>query len=228
MPFLKLSNADMAFNKKTLTWKSYTTKKALLTTKQVQLVNSKKFVIAPLNTDSETFVVHVAIRKQEEMAINPNKKTQIKVQSKAQSKTKSGTKSGAKVRALIFDKALTEVLVEYSDYSNAFSVKNATELLENTGMNKHAIKLEKGKQPLFGPIYSLGPVELETLKTYIKINLANDFIRHFKSSAGASILFDRKPHGSLHLCIDYWDLNNIIIKNQYLLLLIGESLDWLG
>ena len=50
------------------------------------------------------------------------------------------------------------------------------ELSENTGMNKYAIKLEEGKQPLFGPIYSLGLVELEILKIYIKTNLANGFI----------------------------------------------------
>ena len=28
--------------------------------------------------------------------------------------------------------------------------------------------------------------------------------------------------------MDYWDLNNITIKNRYPLLLIGESLNWLG
>ena len=32
MPFLKLSNADMSFGKETLTWKSYTSIKALPTT----------------------------------------------------------------------------------------------------------------------------------------------------------------------------------------------------
>ena len=35
MPFLKLSNADVSFGEKTLTWKSYTTNKALPTTKRV-------------------------------------------------------------------------------------------------------------------------------------------------------------------------------------------------
>ena len=92
-------------------------------------------------------------------------------------------------------------------------------------MNKHAIELEEGKQPPFGPIYSLGPVELETLKTYIKTNLANSFIRPSKSPAGAPILFDWKPNESLRLCMNYWGLNNITIKNQYPLPLIGESLD---
>ena len=95
-------------------------------------------------------------------------------------------------------------------------------------MNKHAIKLEESKQPPFGPIYNLSSVELETLKTYIKTNLANGFIRPSKSSAGAPILFDRKPNRSLRLCVDYWSLNNITIKNRYPLPLIGESLDWLG
>ena len=106
--------------------------------------------------------------------------------------------------------------------------ENAVELLENTEINEHAIKLEEDKQPPFGPIYSLGPVELETLKTYIKINLANGFIRPSKSPAGAPILFDRKPDGSLHLCVDYRGFNNITIKNRYPLPLIGESLDRLG
>ena len=82
----------------------------------------------------------------------------------------------AQVRALLFDRALTEVPTEYSDYSNVFLVENAAKLPENTGMNEHAIKLEEGKQLSFGLIYSLGPIELETLKTYIKINLANGSI----------------------------------------------------
>ena len=62
------------------------------------------------------------------------------------------SKRQAHVRDLLFDKASTAVLTEYSDYSNLFSMENAAKLPENTGINKHAIKLEEGKQPLFGPI----------------------------------------------------------------------------
>ena len=76
----------MTFGEKTLTWKSYTTNKVLPTTKQVQLVNPKEFVIAAINADSETFVVHVAIQKQEEITINPDKKAQIKAQIEVQSR----------------------------------------------------------------------------------------------------------------------------------------------
>ena len=77
-------------------------------------------------------------------------------------------KRQAQVKALVSDKALIEVPTEYSDNSDVFSAKNAVKLPENTGINKYAIELEESKQPPFGPIYSLGRVELETLETYIK------------------------------------------------------------
>ena len=78
MPFLKISNTDVLFGEGTLTWKSYTNNKALLTTKQVQLVDPKEFIIAVLDADSETFVVYVPIREHEKMAMDPNRKAQIK------------------------------------------------------------------------------------------------------------------------------------------------------
>lgn len=126
--------------------------------------------------------------------------------------------------------AFEEVTVpaEYSDFADVFSKKSAAVLPERTDLNEHAIELREGKQPPYGPIYSLGPVELETLKTYIETNLANGFIRPSKSPAGAPILFVRKPDGSLRLCVDYRGLNNLTIKIRYPLLLIGESLDRLG
>ena len=118
-------------------------------------------------------------------------------------------------------------MVEYSNYSNIFLVENKAELLKNTEMNEYVIKLEEGKQPLFGSIYSLGPVELETLKIYIKTNLANGFIRLFKSPIRIFILFDRKLYRYLCLCIDDQSLNNVTIQNQYPLSLISELLNWL-
>ena len=73
MLFLKISNANVAFGKKTLTWKFYTTNKVLLTTKQVKLVNPKEFGVAALDAASETLMVHVAIREQEEMPVHSKK-----------------------------------------------------------------------------------------------------------------------------------------------------------
>ena len=185
--FLKINNANVAFDEGTLTWKSYTTNKALPTTERVRLINPKEFVIAALDADSETFVVHVAIWEQEEMPVHTEKQAQV--------------------GALLFDEAPIKIPVEYFDYSDLFLAENAAKHPEKTGMNEHTIELEESNQPLLGPIYSLGPVELETLKTYIETNLANK---------------------SLCLCVNYQDFNNITIKNWYPLPFVGESLDRLS
>ena len=92
-------------------------------------------------------------------------------------------------------------------------------------MNDHAINLVKEQQPPYRLVYSLGPVELEILKTFIKTNLANDFIKRSKSPVDAFILCVKKLDRNLQLYVDYKDLNNVIIKNCYLLPLIGNSLD---
>ena len=209
MLFLKLSNVDMSFDEKTLMWKTYTINETLSIIEQVQIIAKKDFVIAALNTDNKTFMMYVAIWKEEEMPVYSKKQSQIE----------------AKVGALLWNKAPTEFLVEDFDYDNVFSAEYIVELSENTRINKLAIKLEKNKQPLFRLIYSLRPVELETLKTYIKTNLANSFIWPSKSFARAPILFDRKPERSFRFCVDYQSFNNQTIKNRYLLPLIGESLD---
>ena len=196
MPFLKISNADVSFGEGTLTWKTYTTNKALPTTERVQIIDKKDFVIAALDADSKTFVVHVAFREREGMPVHSERQAQV--------------------GALLFNEAPTEVPAEYSDYSDVFSAEHAAELPENTGINEHAIKLEEGKQPPYGLIYSLGPVELEILKIYIETNLVNSFIRPSKSPTRALIFFDKKSDKSLRLCVDNWGLNNITIKSQYL------------
>ena len=113
-------------------------------------------------------------------------------------------------------------------FADIFLEKLTNVLPEQTEANEHTIELEKGKQPSHSPMYSLEPVEFETLKTYIKTNLAKGFIQALKSPMGAPILFVRKPNSSFCLCVNYQALNNLTIKNRYHLPLIGKSLDWLG
>ena len=129
---------------------------------------------------------------------------------------------------MIVEEAPTKVPDEYANFADVFSPDLAAELSEYTGINDHAIELVDDQQPFYGPIYSLGPIELETLKAYIETNLANGFIRPSTSPAGAPILFDQKSNSSFWLCINYRGLNNLTIKNRYLLPLIGELLDRSG
>ena len=129
MLFLKISNTDVSFDKKILTWKTYITNKTLPITKQVQIINKKDFVIVTLDADNKTFMMHVTIWEWEGMLVYSERQAQIKAQ----------------VRILVFNMAPTEVPAEYSDYSNIFSVKYTAKLSENTGMNEYAIKLEESK-----------------------------------------------------------------------------------
>ena len=129
---------------------------------------------------------------------------------------------------LEWNKAFTKIPAKCADYADVFFLDLVMELFKNTKINQLAIKLIDGKQLLYGPIYTLNPVELEILKTYIKTHLKTGFIRLLKSHAGAPILFDKKLDGSLRLYVDYQGFNNLTIKNQYFLPLIAESLDRLS
>lgn len=75
-------------------------------------------------------------------------------------------------------------------------------------INNYTIKLINGKQPSYKPVYSLELVKLKILKIYIKTNLANVFIKFFKSFINALILIIQKLNGSFYLYINYGDLNN--------------------
>lgn len=68
------------------------------------------------------------------------------------------------------------VPTKYLDYVDIFSEKLTANLPKQTDINKHAINLEPGKQPLYGLIYSWKSVKLKTLKMYIETNLVNNFI----------------------------------------------------
>lgn len=123
------------------------------------------------------------------------------------------------------DKTSTEVYSKYTDFTNTFLPKLALELSKYMDINNHAILEVDNWQLLYSLIYSLDQIKSEILKTCIKNNLANNFIRFFKFFVGASILFDKKSDKNQ---IDYQDFHNFRIKNRYSLLLVIVSLDTLG
>ena len=212
MPFLILNGADVGFLGQELWWRSYIIKKALQTTRCIELVNKEEFVATALDSEHETFVVYV--RSVSSDLLPSSSPLDIHSFQRPQ------------ISNLIADEALTKVSAEYSDFADIFSPNLAFELPKYTGINNHAIDLVKGcQQPPYGPIHSLEPMELETLKDYIDANLANSFIKPSKSPAGAPILFEQKIDGSLRLCVNYQGLNKLMIKNRYPLPLIRESLD---
>ena len=84
----------------------------------------------------------------------------------------------------------------------------------------------KGCMSIKQPIYLLSSQKLDALWEYLEENLWKGFIWESQSSARYLILFVSKSDGSLRLCVDYWALNNITVKNSYSLLLISELQDW--
>ena len=77
----------------------------------------------------------------------------------------------SKVQIVLLVAKEVKIPTKYSDFLDVFSKEKALILPEATKLNQYTIKLEKGQQPLYEPIYSLGPVKLETLKIYIKTKL---------------------------------------------------------
>ena len=74
----------------------------------------------------------------------------------------------------------------------------------------------------------MSPLELKTLRDYIEEHLANGFIRHSRSPAGAPIFFVKKKDGSLRLVVDYRGLNKVTVRNRYALPFIPTLLERLS
>jgi len=70
-----------------------------------------------------------------------------------------------------------EIPEQYRDLAEVFSKAKANALPPNRDHVDHAIPLEEGSKPVFGPIYNLSETELSVLKEYIHDNLASGFIR---------------------------------------------------
>ena len=86
---------------------------------------------------------------------------------------------------------LSSVPPEYHDYADVFSKAKASELPPHCDYDLK-IDLEEGTSPPLGTLYSLSPVELSALWTFIDENLGTGFIRPTASSHAALVLFIKK------------------------------------
>jgi hypothetical protein len=75
--------------------------------------------------------------------------------------------------------------------------------------------------------YRMASEELTKLKTQLQELLDKRFIRPNNSPWGASVLFVRKKDETHRLCIDYRQLNKIMMKNKYTLPRIDDIFDQL-
>jgi hypothetical protein len=80
---------------------------------------------------------------------------------------------------------------------------------------KFTIELQPGTTPISKRPYRMPPAELAELKKQLQELLDKGFIRPSTSPWGCPALFVKKKDESLRLCIDYFPLNAVTIKNKY-------------
>ena len=122
--FLTLNNANVDFLDRELWWRTYTTKKALLTTRRVELVRKKEFAATAFDSEYKTFIVHIAFLSSTLLNVHLFCKLQIS--------------------SLITKEASTKVLDKYINFADVFSLDLASKLPEHIEINNHAIELVDG------------------------------------------------------------------------------------
>jgi hypothetical protein len=89
------------------------------------------------------------------------------------------------------------------------------------------IELKPGTAPISRRSYGMPPNELAELKTQLQDLLEKGFIRPSSSPWGCPSIFVKKKDQTLRMCVDYRPLNEVTIKNKYLLLWIDLLFDQL-
>jgi hypothetical protein len=79
------------------------------------------------------------------------------------------------------------------------------------------IELQPDTAPISRQPYKMTPKELAELKVQLNELLDKGYIRPTSLPWGCLALFVMKKDQSLRLCVDYWPLNVVTIKNKYLL-----------
>ncbi len=117
------------------------------------------------------------------------------------------------------------LLIKLKEYKDVFLIENANKLSLH---EDHDYAIEIIAKSLYELLYNLLNTELMILRQYLDDVLAKEWIKHFISSTNAFILFIFKKNDSFHLCMNYWNLNKVIIKNHHSLSLISETLNRLN
>ena len=111
-------------------------------------------------------------------------------------------------------------------YEDCFDSKNAKTLFEHENKD-HVIDLMLDAKPSYESLYIFSEIELNVLRNYLLKNLILNRIREFTNRVSVSMLFILKKNDSFRFCVDYKELNALIIKNRCLFLLIDETLNHL-
>nr|GEX40512.1 putative reverse transcriptase domain-containing protein [Tanacetum cinerariifolium] len=88
-------------------------------------------------------------------------------------------------------------------------------------------RLDSRSRPVARAPYLLAPSKMKELSEQLQEIFNKGFIRPSSSPWGAQVLFVKKKDGSFRMCIDYRELNKLIVKNHYPLPRINDLFDQL-
>jgi len=92
----------------------------------------------------------------------------------------------------------------------------------------HTIDLKETFKPQKGRIYPLSKNEREEVQAFIEDQLRKRYIRPSKLPQTSPVFFVGKKDNSKRMVIDYCNLNDQTIKNNYLLPLITKLINNMG
>jgi hypothetical protein len=89
------------------------------------------------------------------------------------------------------------------------------------------IELKPDTTPIYKTPFRMTTPEVAELKEHIRELLEKEFIHPSSSPWGAPVIFVPKKDGTQRLCVDYRALNEVTVKNKYLLPRIDDLFDQL-
>jgi len=92
----------------------------------------------------------------------------------------------------------------------------------------YAIDLKETFKPQKGRIYPLSKNKREEVQNFVNDQLRKGYIRPSKSPQISPVFFVGKKDGSKRMVMDYHNLNDQTVKNNYPLLLITDLIDNMG
>ncbi len=118
----------------------------------------------------------------------------------------------------------SKILFVIQDFKKVFS-EIFSDSLNTHNQMKHFIDLMKSKMSCIESIYKMTQDELTVIRDYLDSALEKKWIHSSSNFAKTSVLFVKKLNESLYLCVNYYDLNKITVKNNYSLSLLSETLN---
>ena len=120
--------------------------------------------------------------------------------------------------------SVTFLFVRYYEYLHVF-FKQKTNILSQHEFYDHVIHFKKNAQLFNFALYNINYNKITKLCRYLNKNFNKKFIRVNRFKIAVFVLFVKKFNKNFRFCVNYKNLNAVIVKNRYFLFLIFKILN---